>query len=247
LRDSILQARLFRRIFCLALLAVLTATVTFAPMRIAAQGAVQANDTAQPAATPAKETPKTEQEEMDVYRHAPIVQKVANIFGWNVETTARIFEGINFAIIFLAIAIPLSRVMPKVIRGRSQKVLSDIESARKVTADANSRLSAVEAKLATLGDEIAKFRAEVEQEMGRDEQRIKATIEEERARIVAGVEQEIDVAAAHARRVLRHFAADLAIENASKQLVLTPETDRALIAEFVSDMAGNGAAKGGQN
>ena len=50
------------------------------------------------------------------------------------------------------------------------------------------------------------------------------------------------LAAAQAKRGLRHFAADLAIEQAAKQLVLTPETDRALIAEFVSD-----AAKGGQN
>ena len=33
------------------------------------------------------------------------------------------------------------------------------------------------------------------------------------------------------------FAADLAIEQAAKQMVLTPETDRALIAEFFSDLA----------
>jgi F-type H+-transporting ATPase subunit b len=44
---------------------------------------------------------------------------------------------------------------------------------------------------------------------------------------------------------LRSFAADLAIEQAEKQLVLTPETDRALIAEFISDVATNG--KGGKN
>jgi F-type H+-transporting ATPase subunit b len=59
---------------------------------------------------------------------------------------------------------------------------------------------------------------------------------------VAAAEQEIGVAAAQARRTLRHFAADLAIEQAAKHLVLTPETDRALIAEFVSDVA-----KGGLN
>jgi len=53
--------------------------------------------------------------------------------------------------------------------------------------------------------------------------------------------------AAQARRGLRNFAADLAIEHAAKQLVLTPETDKALIAEFISDVAGNGAARGGQN
>jgi hypothetical protein len=55
------------------------------------------------------------------------------------------------------------------------------------------------------------------------------------------------VAAAQARRTLRHFAADLAIGQAAQQLVLTPETDRALIAEFVGDVTKNGVAKGGQN
>ena len=41
------------------------------------------------------------------------------------------------------------------------------------------------------------------------------------------------------------FAADLAIEQASKQVKLTPETDRALIAEFVAGVSGDG--KGGKN
>jgi F-type H+-transporting ATPase subunit b len=100
----------------------------------------------------------------------------------------------------------------------------------------------VEAKLASIGEEIGKFRAEVERESTQDEARIKATLEEESTRIVASAEQEIGVAAAQARRTLRHFAADLAIDQAAKQLVLTPETDRALIAEFVGDVA-----KGGMN
>jgi F-type H+-transporting ATPase subunit b len=41
---------------------------------------------------------------------------------------------------------------------------------------------------------------------------------------------------------LKHFAAELAIGQAARQIAITPETDRALIAEFVSD-----AAKGGKN
>jgi F-type H+-transporting ATPase subunit b len=44
---------------------------------------------------------------------------------------------------------------------------------------------------------------------------------------------------------LRHFAADLAIEQAARQLTLTPETDRALIAEFIGQVSSDG--KGGKN
>ena len=65
---------------------------------------------------------------------------------------------------------------------------------------------------------------------------------QESARIVASAEQEIGMAAAQATRGLRNFAADLAIDQASRQLKLTPETDRALIAEFVGNVE-----KGGLN
>lgn len=178
---------------------------------------------------------KEEAEEDNVYRHTKLVESLSKMFHLDVETTARLFEWTNFAIIALCIIIPLAKFLPKVIRKRSQTLSQNLEVARKTTADANTRLSAVEAQLSHLDEEIAKIRAQVEEESKLDEQRIKASIGEESARIVAAAEQEITVAAAQARRGLRHFAADLAIEQAAKQLVLTPETDRALISEFVRE------------
>jgi len=187
---------------------------------------------------------KEEADENNVYRHTAIVESLSRIFHLDVETTARLFEWFNFAIIALVVIIPLARILPRVIRKRSETLSHNLEVARKTTADANTRLSAVESQLSRLDEEIAKIRAQVEQESKQDEQRIKASIEEERARIVASAEQEISVAAAQARRGLRHFAADLAIEQAAKQIILTPETDRDLIAEFVRETT-NGAVHGG--
>jgi F-type H+-transporting ATPase subunit b len=137
--------------------------------------------------------------------------------------------------------------LPKYLKARKEKLRNDIESARKVTEDANARLSAVEDKLSKLDQEIQKFRTEVEAESLQDEARIKASLGEESTRIVQAAEQEIDLAAAQARRGLRHFAADLAIDQAAKSLVLTAETDRALIAEFVGDVVGKSATGGGKN
>ena len=220
---------------------------------------------------------KEEAEEDNVYRHTALVQSISDaIFhddknatdpervelrDKHIETTARTFEWINAAIVLLCIIIPLAKFLPKVIRKRQNTLSHSLENARKTTADANARLSAVEAQLSRLDEEIAKIRVQVEEESKQDEARIKASIDEERARIVASAEQEIGAAAAHARRSLRNFAADLAIEQAARQLVLTPETDRALIAEFISEAAtgreagngresgknANGAAKGGKN
>lgn len=230
-------------------LAALAAGVAIAPARIAAQQAAPAAQsepaaatpaTAQPAAAKTEQAPKSEGDENDKFRHTALVTAAAKALNLPVETMARTFEIINFLILALAIGIPLVRFIPKVIRKRSQTLTQNIESARKVTEDANARLNAVEAKLSNLDAEIAKFRSEVEQESVQDEARIKATIAEESVRIVAHAEQEIDVAAAQARRGLRNFATDLAIEQATRQLNLSAETDRALIAEFVGDVAREG-------
>jgi F-type H+-transporting ATPase subunit b len=216
---------------------------------------VRAGQNPEPPAQPSLETPaqeaqnppqtqaaRTEEQENDQYRHSAVVKYLAHLLHLDLETAARAFELFNVAVVVLGLGIPLVRVMPRLMRSRSEKIRGDIETAQKTTQDANTRLSAVEAKLASLDQEIAKFRAEVEQQIVQDEQRGKAALEEETARIVASAEAEIGVAAAQAKRTLRHFAADLAIGQAAKQLVLTPDTDRALIAEFVAEAGRNGGS-----
>lgn len=190
----------------------------------------------------AEEAPKSEADEMDVYRHAPIVQSMARILHMGLEPTARLFEFINFGIIALAIGVPLFRFMPRHLRNRRHALQENLQSARKMTDEARARLAAVEDRLSRLDAEIAQIRAQVEEEGKSDEARIKASIGEESGRIVAAAEQEITTAAAQAKRELHNFAADLAIERAAHQLVLTPESDRVLIDDFVRD-----AVRRGQN
>jgi F-type H+-transporting ATPase subunit b len=238
-----LHARFSARAFWFVLFAALAAGVAIAPSRIVAQDSAPAANSEPAAAATGSAKPeaaKSEENETDKFRHTALITASAKALHLSVETMARTFELINFAIIVLAIGIPLSRLVPKIIRKRSQTLSQHIVSARKATEDANARLSAVESKLSNLDADIAKFRAEVEQDSVQDEVRIKATLEEESARIVVQAEQEINVAAAQARRGLRNFAADLAIEQAAKQLNLSVETDRALIAEFVGDVAKEG-------
>jgi len=245
---------------------VLAAAVAIAPVRAAGQssgqGASQAQSaapapSAAPANSPAATSPadvsasppphREEAEQEQELLHAPVVQKLARRLGLPLNLTVTLLLAINFGIIFFAIAIPLGRLMPKVLRKRKQTLSQDLKTAREATADAQARLSAIEAKLAGLGAEMEKFRAQIEQESLEDEKRIKASLGEESARIVAAAEQEIDVAAAQVRRALRDFAADLAIDQATQQLKLTPETDRALIAEFVAGVAADAPGKGGRN
>jgi len=246
------NSRVRIRVPAFLLFAVFAAALALAPIRAAAETPVAVPASSTAASAPSSDsagTPphKEEAEQEQELLHAPVVQSLARMLHLNLDTTIFLLLGINFAIIFFAIVIPIARIMPKIMRKRSQTLSQDLETARAATADAQSRLNAVEAKLAGLGQEMEKFRAQIEQESVEDEKRIKASLSEESARIVAAAEQEIGVAAAQIRRGLRDFAADLAIDQASRQLALTPETDRALIAEFVSGVSADAPAKGGRN
>jgi F-type H+-transporting ATPase subunit b len=248
LRDLKFHLRFSSRLVWIALMGALAVSVAAMPHRMAALQAAPAA-TSEPAAQAAGAKPESEEEQQNnAFRlEGPLVKWTAKTTGAPVTVVARGFEIINFLIIALGIGVPLVRFLPKFLRNRAEKVRSDIESARKVTEDANARLSAVEAKLSKLDEEIQKFRSEVEAESVQDEARIKASLAEESTRIVESAEQEIGLAAAQARRGLRIFAADLAIDQAAKKLVLTAETDRALIAEFVGDVVRNGGSNGGKN
>ncbi len=197
------------------------------------------------AAEPKKQS---DEEQETSLLNSPMVHKTAALLHLSEPTARLIFLLINFAIIFFLIVIPLFRFMPKVMRKRSETVRHGLETARKATEEAKQRMSAVEARLAGLDKEIAAFRAQVDQDSFEDEKRIKASLKEESERIVASVEQEIGAAAAHARRTLQQFAADLAVERATRQMALTPEADRALIHEFIGQVAAAGdGGKGGKN
>lgn len=201
-----------------------------------------------PPPSPSNERGNSEEELINGLLHSGAVRGLARLLHLDLETTDAILLDVNYVIIFLAILIPLSRALPKIVRKRNLTLRSNLESARKLTDDATARLGAVEEQLARLGDEIDKFRQEVEAELKNDEARIKSTIETESAHIVAAAEQEINLAAVQARRGLRRFAAELAVEHASRQMALSPDTDRALIAEFAASVAHHeNGSSGGQN
>lgn len=243
------------RILRFALLAVLTAgmlapsaglsaqTPATQPAPLLSQGPWPKPGQA-PAGMPGEQNNKEEQQ-INGFLHAPAVKAVARFLHLSLDTTDSLFLGLNYAIIFLVILVPLVRYMPKVLRGRRQVLRHDLESARKLTEEATARLTAVEAQLAKLGDDIDRFRDEVEAELKGDEARIKGTIDEESARIVAVAEQEIGLAAIQAQRGLRKFAAELAVDHAARQLALSPETDRALVTEFAENISQHKNGGGG--
>jgi F-type H+-transporting ATPase subunit b len=111
---------------------------------------------------------------------------------------------------------------------------------------ANARLSGVEERLSKLDEQIAAMRAQAEKDSLLDEQRIKASVEEDKQKVLAAAEQEIVAATALAQRQLQQYAAELAIDQAARKLVVTAETDRLLVQDFARRLMGD-ASKEGHN
>jgi len=118
--------------------------------------------------------------------------------------------------------------------------------ARTATEEASARLNSVESRLGKLDEQIAAMRAQAEKDSALDEERIKASVEEEKQKVLRAAEQEIAAATVHARKQLQQYAADLAIEQAARKLVVTAETDRLLVQGFARRLTGD-ETKGGEN
>jgi F-type H+-transporting ATPase subunit b len=148
MRSSSSLLRFFR--VAVVVVAAVFSSLALAPVRAAAQASTPASGSpatagAPPAANAAAPAPKSTEEQEQAFLHSPIVQSVARILHLKLDTTVTLLLAINFAIIFFAIVIPIGKIMPKIIRKRSQTLSLDLETAREATADAQSRLSAVEA------------------------------------------------------------------------------------------------------
>ena len=185
-----------------------------------------------------------ERDEDDEYRHSKAVQKLGSMVGMNADQAATAFEVLNFLVLAAGLGFLALKTLPKAFRERNSAIQRHLVDARSATEEASARLNAVEARLLKLDAEIAAMRAQVEAETARDEQKLRASVEEETAKILAKADTEIQAATASARRDLQRHAAELAIEHASKRLVVTAETDRLLIQGFAQQLLGE---KGGPN
>lgn len=229
-------------------LSILFAGALLAPMHpLRAEAAPVAHAQAAPRAA-AQPSLANEQEvdERAAYRHSAMVRRVGKMFGMDAEQAATSFEIFNFAILAILLVWLLIKTLPKTFRNRSGAIQKQLVDARTATEEAAARLSGVEARLSKLDEQIAAMRAQAEKDSAADEQRIKASVEEEKQKILIAAEQEISSATTHARRQLQQYAAELAIDQAAQKLVVSAETDRLLVQAFASRLAGEDP-KDGQN
>ena len=194
----------------------------------------------------AQQTDKSQQEvdETDAYRKSPMVQKMGKMVGMDADQSANAFELANFAVLVVGFGWLVVKLVPKALRDRNTSIQKQLVDARTATEEARVRLSGVEERLAKLDGEIAAMAAHAEQDAAKEEQRIKASVGEEAKKILAAAEQEIAAATMHAQKQLQQHAAELAIEQAARKLVVSAETDRLLVQGFAQRLTGDESKKG---
>ena len=214
----------------------------------------RAQSEAKPAAVGQSSTPesaspdanKGEEDENAAFLHSASVKAIGSKLGLGTEQAATVFQMANFAVLALLVGWFLIKTLPGVFRSRNTTIQKDLVDARTATEEASLRLSGVEERLSRLDGQIAAMRTQAEKDSAADEQRIKASVEEEKKKILASAEQEITAATTHAQRQIQQYAAELAIEQAAKKLIVSVETDRLLVQNFARRLTGDDS-KEGQN
>jgi F-type H+-transporting ATPase subunit b len=197
--------------------------------------------------TPEAQSPdanKHEVDENDEYLHSPAVRALGAKLGMNAEQAATAFTVANFVVLALLVGWFLIKTLPKTFRNRSTVIQKHLVDARTATEEARARLSSVEDRLSKLDGQIAAMRSQAEKDSANDEQRIKASVEDEKQKILTTAEQEIAAATALARRQIQQYAAELAIDQAAHKLVVTAETDRLIVQSFARRLTGDDSKEG---
>ena len=161
-------------------------------------------------------------------------------FGLGAKTSFTVSLLVNFAGIALFIWLLLKAKLPQAFRERTAAIQKGIREAQAASADANRRLSDIEARLSKLDTEIAQIRQSAEREAAAEEERIRKAAESDAQKIIEGAEAEIEAFARNARRELKGYAASLAVDLAGRRIQVDEPTDRALVHEFVGQLGKDG-------
>jgi F-type H+-transporting ATPase subunit b len=156
--------------------------------------------------------------------------------GWVVE----VLRWSNLVILFGILGYLLRKPMGRFFSDRGRAIVEGIARGRRARQDAAARLRDIEARLAGLEAEIARFREAARNQAQADHDRLRTRAQTEAEKIRAMAEQEIASLARQARSQIKNYAAVLAVELAEQRIRarLTPERQDALLRHYAQDVKG---------
>lgn len=179
-------------------------------------------------------------EEGAEFKHSPSVQFVAKITGLSLDAAYWLLVILNFAIIGALVGWALKKNLPSMFRARTESIRKSMDEARRASEDANRRLAEIEGRLSRLDAEISEMKRKSEADAAAEEQRIRASAQEDGRKIIQSAEEEIEAAAKAARRDLKTYTAELAVSLAEKRIQVDSKTDQALVNTFVRQLGKDG-------
>jgi F-type H+-transporting ATPase subunit b len=172
-----------------------------------------------------------------------MVTKLGSFVGMKPAQASTAFTITNLLILLAGVGFMVFKSLPTAFKSRSAGIQKQIVDARVATEEARTRLSSVEDRLSKLDGQIAAMLTQAEADAAKEEQKIRAAIEDEKRRILDSANTEIQSATLNARRELQKYAAELAVDQAAHKLVVTPEADRFLIEGFAGRLETLGKAE----
>lgn len=168
--------------------------------------------------------------------HAPASEKAGH--GEAAEKDMTGWKWANFAILAAGIGFLLMKQAGPYFSARSIEIRKGIEEARKLTADAEARAAAMEARLANLGAEVEAMRKSAREEAGREGDRIRQETQRELEKIHAHADLEMASALKAAQIELKNYSAQLALDLARSKVRerMTPAAQDALVQNFVTEL-----------
>jgi F-type H+-transporting ATPase subunit b len=150
--------------------------------------------------------------------------------------TDEIFRWVNFIILAVVMYVILSKILPRVLADRRQKIEQAIEEAKASRAEAQRLLQENQSKTANLQVELEQLRLQATQERTAMMQRMEVEAQQLAARIVAQARTEVERATERARLSLREEAATLTVQIAEEilQRELRDADQQAIVRRYIA-------------
>jgi len=166
--------------------------------------------------------------------HAPAGEK----HGESAESESLGLKWANFAILAAALGYIIVKQAGPYFATRSSEIRKGIEDAKQISADAEKRAAAMDAKLANLGAEVEALRKSAREEAAMEGDRMRQETQRELAKIQANAGHDIASALKSAKIELKSYSGQLAIHLARNKVRqrMTPADQDALVRGFVADL-----------
>jgi F-type H+-transporting ATPase subunit b len=144
----------------------------------------------------------------------------------------------NFAILAAGLAYLMAKNLPPFFSARTSSIRKEIAEAQKLKQESEQRAASILKRVSSLGADLEAFRVQSRAEMEREGERIREQSAAHIHKLNEQAQEEIESAGKTARRELRVYAADLALDLAGQRIRarLDESTEALLVDRFVGDL-----------